>query len=194
MTIENQMVTVASSLMVSDDLLSRLVLQRADEPRFDICAYYACANIFATYSLNPPNVDEMIETMHMVGLGHEEMVGIKGGEQIVLLHLFDFPFMVGAVSVPKTTSISSFVKGALESGCQLCLTVCFVVELMLEAAIALGDKDFAGVKVWTTHGVIPISVDDEGINVIVRKRERVRSNEISFCAICWRGHRRVRLD
>jgi hypothetical protein len=64
--------------------------------------------------------------------------------------------------------MAAFINGAIDQGWLLMLTYCGVEELSEEAALFLtGDRDYAGMKIWFTHAVIPYNVDLESKEVDV---------------------------
>jgi hypothetical protein len=153
--------TTENSLAISDSLLSRLVLQPHDDPMQDICAYYAAANLFALSGHEPPPVSKMVEFMK--GLGeHKEWQGLTEANVIQLLQAFGFPRQLGVACLLPTVGMCGFIQAGLERGFSYLLTYCWVTELTLDGAMSLtGDPDFAGIKVWITHSMIPLSVDVE---------------------------------
>lgn len=164
----------------------RLVLQPGGDPDFDICAYYAVANLFALRGLEPPSVAGMVRFMKELE-EHKEWEGLTDAKIAMLLDVTGFPCMTTLVNLPVCMDMTDYIKNALQSGFLLSLNLCFVEELSLEAAMVLtGDKDFAGLKVWATHSVIPYHFDEESgmVDFIFGWKElptkRLKVKEIMF--------------
>jgi hypothetical protein len=149
-----------TALAHTDDLLSRLVLQPADDPLQDVCGFYCAANMYVACGLQPPPIEHMFDMMLKIRGEVEPGTGLTGGEIAALLQAFGFPRALGVISLPATASIWGFVKASLAKGFQLILRHSAVTELTPEGAVLLGDPELAGIRVWWSHGLIPLSADD----------------------------------
>ena len=155
---------MSAAATVESNITSKVICPPDDA--LDLCAWIGIINLYVKCGLEPPSLDSMMDLWPRTD-GKE----LTPAEQLGLLHELRFPGIVSFGIIPAGQTAKHVFPVLMSAGWELLVGVAFVDCISREGAFKLGDRELEGVSAYQTHGVVPISFDAGGMDVMIGWKE-----------------------